>query len=33
VVNCVFPPVVVVLMFLGMKKYRKSLEETEAAGA
>jgi MFS family permease len=32
-VNCVLPPVVCVLMFIGLKKYRKSLAETEAATA
>jgi MFS family permease len=31
VVNCVFPPMVVLLMWLGLKKYRASLAEAEAA--
>ncbi len=33
VVNCVFPPIVVLLMWLGMKKYRKSLQDAELAAA
>ncbi|MGE0666938.1 MAG: spinster family MFS transporter [Sphingomonadales bacterium] len=33
VVNCVFPPLVVLLMWVGLKKYRKSLQDAELAVA
>ena len=33
VVNCMLPPVVVLVMYMGLKEYRKSLHEAELAAA